>query len=140
MGLAQHVVTAMPVFLEPEEKREIEQLNRDTPALWVWDQGKPQEPEETIATALAERTGTAAGDLRTRLDAVLIAGGLRVAWTAGWMLPTLACQRAITSVRWARPLKRLTRVGSCSNLWRQREHVQHDSKTPACGHSASFGV
>ena len=84
LALAQHVVTAMLVFLDPEESREIEQLKRDTPALRVRDQGKHQWLEGTIATALAERTGTAPGELRTKLDAVLIAGVLRVALD-GWL-------------------------------------------------------
>ena len=131
----------MPVFLEPEENREIQQLNRDTPAIRVRDQGKPQEPEETIATALAERTGTAACDLRTRLDAVLIAGVLRVAVDGGLDAADAGVSAGDLVRQVGQTLEaNLTPVGSCSNLWRQRECVQHDSKTPACGHSTSFGV
>lgn len=131
----------MRVFLEPEEKREIEQLNSDTPTLRVRDQGKPQEPEETIATALAERTGTAACDLRTRLDAVLIAGVLRVAVDRGLDAVDAGASAGDHVRQVGQTLEaNLSPVGSCSNLRRQRGCVRHPSKMPACGHSASFGV
>ena len=57
-------------FLDPEETRILEQLKRDTPALRARDQGKYEWLERIIAGALAERTGAAPSDLRTRLDAI----------------------------------------------------------------------
>lgn len=83
MALAEHAVPELLLFADPEERRETQQLKRDTPALRARDQGKYQWLEGAIAGALAERTGTSPDGLRTRLVAVLVTGVLRVA-QEGW--------------------------------------------------------
>jgi AcrR family transcriptional regulator len=85
LQLAESVVsTILEQFLDPEETRILEQLKRDTPALRARDQGKYEWLERIIADALAERTGATPSDLRTRLDAILVAAVLRVA-EEGWV-------------------------------------------------------
>ena len=71
------VLSALDQF-DPEEAQLIDRLKRDTPALRVRDRGKYERLEHAIAGALAERVGTDTVDLRTRLDAMLLTGVLRV--------------------------------------------------------------
>jgi len=73
----QAVLAAMGLF-NAEEARLLEQLKRDTPALRARDHGKYERLERSIAGALAERSGASPDDLRTRLDAMLVTGILRV--------------------------------------------------------------
>ncbi len=73
----QAVIAALGLF-DAQEARLLEQLKRDTPALRARDHGKYERLERAIAGALAERSGGSPDDLRTRLDAMLVAGMLRV--------------------------------------------------------------
>jgi AcrR family transcriptional regulator len=73
----QAVLSAMGSF-DAEEARLLERLKRDTPALRARDHGKYERLERSIAGALAERSGASPDDLRTRLDAMLVTGILRV--------------------------------------------------------------
>lgn len=84
LRVAEHAVIAALGLFDPEEARLIEQLKRDTPAFGARDHGKYERLERAIAGALAERSGTAPDDLRTRLDAMLVTGVLRVGG-AGWV-------------------------------------------------------
>lgn len=84
----QAVIAALESF-DAEEARLIEQLKRDTPALRVRDHGKYERLERAIADALAERLGTRPDDLRTRLDAMVVAGMLRVGGE-GWLRASAA--------------------------------------------------
>jgi AcrR family transcriptional regulator len=85
LSVAERAVVAAVGQFDPEEARIIEQLQREEPALRMRAQGKYERLERGIAGALAERAGVEPEDLRVRLDAMLIAGVLRVAgggWTA----------------------------------------------------------
>lgn len=84
LAVAEHAVCAALASFDAEEARLIEQLKRDAPALGARDHGKYERLERAIAGALAERSGTAPDDLRTRLDAMLLTGVLRVGGT-GWV-------------------------------------------------------
>jgi AcrR family transcriptional regulator len=84
----QAAIAALESF-DAEEARLIEQLKRDTPALRTRDHGKYERLERAIAGALAERAGTAPDDLRTRLDAMVVAGVLRVGGE-GWLRASAA--------------------------------------------------
>lgn len=84
LRVAEHAVIAALGSFDPEEARLIEQLKRDTPAFGARDHGKYERLERAIAGALAERSGSAPDDLRTRLDAMLLTGVLRVGG-AGWV-------------------------------------------------------
>jgi AcrR family transcriptional regulator len=84
LRVAEHAVIAALGSFDPEEARLIEQLKRDTPAFGARDHGKYERLERAIAGALAERSGSAPDDLRTRLDAMLVTGVLRVGG-AGWV-------------------------------------------------------
>lgn len=79
----QAMIAALGSF-DPDEARLIERLKRDTPAFSARDHGKYERLERAIAGALAERSGSAPDDLRTRLDAMLVTGVLRVGG-AGWV-------------------------------------------------------
>jgi len=78
----QAVIAALGSF-DAEEARLLERLKRDTPALGARAHGKYERLERSIAGALAERAGLSPDDLRTRLDAMLVTGMLRVGGT-GW--------------------------------------------------------
>ncbi|HEX2166917.1 MAG TPA: TetR family transcriptional regulator [Longimicrobiales bacterium] len=78
LEVAERAVLAALDQLDEEEAQSIERLKRDTPALRVRDRGKYERLEHAIAGALAERVGADAVDLRTRLDAMLLTGVLRV--------------------------------------------------------------
>lgn len=84
LRVAEQAVIAALALFDAEEARLIEQLKRDAPALGARDHGKYERLERAIAGALAERSGTAPDDLRTRLDAMLLTGVLRVGGT-GWV-------------------------------------------------------
>jgi AcrR family transcriptional regulator len=84
LRVAEQAMIAALASFDPDEARLIEQLKRDTPAFGARDHGKYERLERAIAGALAERSGTAPDDLRTRLDAMLITGVLRVGGT-GWV-------------------------------------------------------
>ena len=78
------VITAVGLF-DPEEARIIEHLQREEPARRIRAEAKYERLERAIAGALAERAGGTPDGLRVRIDAMLIAGILRVAgggWTA----------------------------------------------------------
>ncbi len=79
----QAVIAALGSF-DAEEARLLERLKRDTPALRARDHGKYERLERSIAGALAERSGASPDDLRARLDAMLVAGILRVGGS-GWV-------------------------------------------------------
>lgn len=83
LRVAEEAVIAALGSFDAEEARLIERLKRDTPALRARDHGKYDRLERAIAEALAERSGTRPDDLRTRLDAMLVTGVLRVGGT-GW--------------------------------------------------------
>jgi AcrR family transcriptional regulator len=88
LDVAERAVVAAAGQFDLDEARIIEQLQRDEPALRMRAQGKYERMERAIAGALAERAGVAPDDLRVRLDAMLIAGVLRIAgggWTAAAM-------------------------------------------------------
>lgn len=78
LEVAERAVLAALDQLDAEEAQLIERLKRDTPALRVRDRGKYERLEHAIAGALAERGGADTVDLRTRLDAMLLTGVLRV--------------------------------------------------------------
>jgi hypothetical protein len=78
LEVAKRAVLAALDQFDPEEAQLIDRLKRDTPALRVRDRGKYERLEHAIAEALAERAGTDTVDLRTRLDAMLVTGVLRV--------------------------------------------------------------
>lgn len=78
LEVAEHAVIAALGLFDADEARLLERLKRDTPALRARDHGKYERLERAIAGALAERSGASPGDLRTRLDAMLVAGMLRV--------------------------------------------------------------
>jgi AcrR family transcriptional regulator len=84
----QAVIAALGSF-DAEEARLLERLKRDTPALSASDHGKYERLERSIAGALAERSGTSPDDLRTRLDAMVVTGMLRVAGS-GWAAASAA--------------------------------------------------
>lgn len=84
LRVAEEAAIAALASFDAEEARRIEQLKRDTPELRVKDHGKYERLEQAIAGALAERAGTSPDDLRTRLDAMLVTGVLRVGG-AGWV-------------------------------------------------------
>ena len=84
LAVAEHAVVAALGQFDAEEARVIERLKRDTPALRERDQGKYERLERAIAEALAERAGAGVDDLRVRLDAMLIAGMLRIG-SARWV-------------------------------------------------------
>ena len=83
LGVVEQAVTAALQSFDAEEGRLLERLKRETPALGARDHGKYERLERSIAGALAERSGTSPDDLRTRLDAMLVTGVLRVGG-AGW--------------------------------------------------------
>jgi AcrR family transcriptional regulator len=78
LEVAERAVLGALDQFDPEEAQLIDQLKRDTPALRVRDRGKFERLEHAIAGALAERAGIDTVDLRTRLDAMLLTGVLRV--------------------------------------------------------------
>lgn len=78
LAVAERAVLAALDQFDAEEAQLIDRLKRDTPALRVRDRGKYERLEHAIAGALAERLGADAVDLRTRLDAMLLTGVLRV--------------------------------------------------------------
>lgn len=84
----QAVIAALQSF-DADEARLMEQLKRDTPALRVRDHGKYERLERAIAGALADRLGIAPDDLRARLDAMVVAGVLRVGGE-GWLRASAA--------------------------------------------------
>jgi hypothetical protein len=84
----QAAITALSSF-DVDEARLMEQLKRDEPALRLRDHGKYERLERAIAEALAQRLGTAPDDLRTRLDAMIVAGVLRVGGE-GWLRASAA--------------------------------------------------
>jgi AcrR family transcriptional regulator len=73
----QAMVAALQQF-DAEEAQLLEEIKLKTPALREREQGKYERLERALAGALAERSGAAADELRVRLDAMLIAGVLRV--------------------------------------------------------------
>jgi AcrR family transcriptional regulator len=79
----QAVIAALGTF-DPDEVALLERLKRDTPALRARDHGKYERLERSIAGALADRSGASPDDLRTRLDAMLVTGMLRVGGS-GWV-------------------------------------------------------
>ena len=83
LQVAEQAVIATLAMFDTDEFELLEQLKRDTPALRARDHGKYERLERAIAGALAERSGASPDDLRTRLDAMLVTGMLRVAG-AGW--------------------------------------------------------
>ena len=89
LQVAEHAAMAALGSFDAEEAKLIEQLKRDTPALRLRDHGKYERLERAIAGALAERQGTAPDDLRTRLDAMVVAGVLRVGGD-GWLRASAA--------------------------------------------------
>lgn len=89
LRVAEQAAIAALASFDAEEARLIEQLKRDTPALGARDHGKYERLERAIAAALAERAGTSPDDLRTRLDAMLVTGVLRVGG-AGWLSASAA--------------------------------------------------
>lgn len=89
LRVAEQAAIAALASFDAEEARLIEQLKRDTPALGARDHGKYERLERAIAGALAERAGTTPDDLRTRLDAMLVTGVLRVGGT-GWLSASAA--------------------------------------------------
>lgn len=84
LAVAERAVIAALGQFDIEEATVIGQLQRENPILRERSQGKYERLEQAIAAALAERTGAAPDDLRVRLDAMVIAGLLRVA-SAGWV-------------------------------------------------------
>jgi AcrR family transcriptional regulator len=84
LAVAEHAVVAALGQFDAEEARLIERLKRDTPALRERDQGKYERLEGAIAEALAARAGAPVDDLRVRLDAMVIAGMLRIG-SARWV-------------------------------------------------------
>jgi AcrR family transcriptional regulator len=78
LEVAERAVLAALNQLDADEAQLIERLKRDTPALRVRDRGKYERLEHAIAGALAERVGADTVELRTRLDAMLLTGVLRV--------------------------------------------------------------
>lgn len=102
LDVAERAVVAAAGLFDLKEAHIIEQLQRDEPALRMRAQGKYERIERAIASALAERAGVAPDDLRVRLDAMLIAGVLRIAgggWTAAAMdgVPMRAYVRQVVS-------------------------------------------
>lgn len=95
----QAVVAALGSF-NAEEARLLEKLKRDTPALRARDHGKYERLERSIAGALAERSGASPDDLRTRLDAMLVTGILRVGGGGGPPRRRRACPWGSTCGRW----------------------------------------
>jgi AcrR family transcriptional regulator len=88
LAVAERAVVAAAGQFDLEEARLIERLQRDEPAFRARAHGKYERMERAIAGALAERAGVTPEDLRVRLDAMLIAGVLRIAgggWTAAAM-------------------------------------------------------
>lgn len=79
----QAVIAALGTF-DPDEVALLERLKCDTPALRARDHGKYERLERSIAGALADRSGASPDDLRTRLDAMLVTGMLRVGGS-GWV-------------------------------------------------------
>lgn len=84
LEVAERAVLAGLAAFDPDEARLLAALKRDTPALRMRDQGKYERLERAIAEALADRAGTTPDDLRTRLDAMLVTGVLRVGGE-GWL-------------------------------------------------------
>lgn len=89
LRVAERAVTAALGSFDADEVRLLERLKRDTPALRARDHGKYERLERSIAGALAERSGASPDDLRTRLDAMLVTGILRVGG-AGWAAASAA--------------------------------------------------
>jgi AcrR family transcriptional regulator len=83
LRVAEQAVIATLAAFDHDEFELLERLKRDTPALRARDHGKYERLERAIAGALAERAGASPDDLRTRLDAMVVAGMLRVAGS-GW--------------------------------------------------------
>jgi AcrR family transcriptional regulator len=79
LQVAEQAVIATLATFATEDFELLERLKRDTPALRARDHGKYERLERAIAGALAERSGASPDDLRTRLDAMVVAGMLRVA-------------------------------------------------------------
>jgi AcrR family transcriptional regulator len=79
LQVAEQAVIATLALFDTAEFELLEQLKRDTPALRARDHGKYEHLERAIAGALAERSAASPDDLRTRLDAMVVAGMLRVA-------------------------------------------------------------
>jgi AcrR family transcriptional regulator len=79
LQVAEQAVIATLAMFDHDEFELLERLKRDTPALRARDHGKYERLERAIAGALAERSGASPDDLRTRLDAMLVTGILRVA-------------------------------------------------------------
>jgi AcrR family transcriptional regulator len=84
LQVAEQAVIAAFAMFDADEVELLEQLKRDTPALRARDHGKYERLERSIAGALAERAGASPDDLRTRMDAMLVAGMLRVG-ASGWV-------------------------------------------------------
>jgi AcrR family transcriptional regulator len=84
LAVAEQAVIAAFAMFDADEVELLEQLKRDTPALRARDHGKYERLERAIAGALAERAGASPDDLRTRMDAMLVAGMLRVG-ASGWV-------------------------------------------------------
>jgi AcrR family transcriptional regulator len=83
LQVAEQAVIATLATFDSDEFELLERLKRDTPALRARDHGKYERLERAIAEALAERSGASPDDLRTRLDAMVVTGVLRVAGS-GW--------------------------------------------------------
>lgn len=84
LQVAEQAVIAAFAMFDADEVELLDQLKRDTPALRARDHGKYERLERSIAGALAERAGASPDDLRTRMDAMLVAGMLRVGGS-GWV-------------------------------------------------------
>lgn len=84
LQVAEQAVIAAFAMFDADEVALLERLKRDTPALRARDHGKYERLERSIAGALAERAGASPDDLRTRMDAMLVAGMLRVGGS-GWV-------------------------------------------------------
>jgi AcrR family transcriptional regulator len=89
LEVAQQAVVATLAIFDTDELELLERLKRDTPALRARDHGKYERLERAIAGALAERSGATPDDLSTRLDAMVVAGILRVAGS-GWAAASAA--------------------------------------------------
>lgn len=78
LAVAERAVLAALDQFDAAEAQLIDRLKRETPSLRVRDRGKFERLEHAIAGALAQRAGSDTVDLRTRLDAMLLTGVLRV--------------------------------------------------------------
>ncbi|WP_420128237.1 TetR family transcriptional regulator [Longimicrobium sp.] len=89
LHVAEQAVIATLAMFDHDEFALLERLKRETPALRARDHGKYERLERAVAGALAQRSGASPDDLRTRLDAMVVAGVLRVAGS-GWAAASAA--------------------------------------------------